>query len=163
MRRVKKMCFAHLVRVKDCFMVDAMLYFFSERTGRDPLLYVNERKENACGVPVNSKFQLMMTRDVCTSLVGYSNVLYNSHLSSKDYYVHLYLPLRKFLRLGIQRKREKLILEEELFNNLQCVVWILNTVSNGSRIAENFIIISTLYHILSNRKKVHWKEWKQTL
>ena len=92
-----------------------------------------------------------MTRDVWTSLVGYS------YLSSRDYYVHEHLSLRKILQVGIQRERgrgrEKLVLEEELFYNLQCVIWIGNSVSDSSRIVEYFIIISTLSHIFVKSNK----------
>ena len=42
---------------------------------------------------------------------------------------------------------ERLILKKKLFNNLHCVIWIGNSMSNSSSIVEYFIIISTLFHI----------------
>lgn len=62
-------------------------------------------------------------------------------------------PWKKYNKL-VSKEREKLILEEQLFNNLHCVLWIGNGVSNSSRIVEYFIIISTLSHIFVKSNKV---------
>lgn len=60
-------------------------------------------------------------------------------------YIH---PGGKFYKLlSNTGPKRKLILEKELFYKLHCVIWIGNSMSNGSRVIEYFIVISTLTHI----------------